>query len=70
MGADFMRARIDGEVEALKSAGVQVELVTPDQACRDAFGANLMDGARRADVVRAGLQQGRDEAARLKGFWG
>jgi NTE family protein len=66
---DFMRARIDAEIATLTAAGAKVELVLPNAECRDAFGINLMDGSRRGDVARAGLRQGREEAARLKAFW-
>jgi NTE family protein len=69
MGLDFMRARIDGEVAALKASGAKVELITPDKNCRDAFGNNLMDASRRGAVALAGAEQGRAEAARLRAFW-
>jgi NTE family protein len=69
MGLDFMRARIDGEVAALKASGAKVELITPDANCREAFGNNLMDASRRGDVALAGVGQGRTEAERIAAFW-
>ncbi|HEY1707133.1 MAG TPA: patatin-like phospholipase family protein [Rhizomicrobium sp.] len=66
---DFMRARIEGEVEALRASGAKVELVTPNQECLDAFGLNLMDGSRRGEIAAAGVRQGRAEVERLRAFW-
>jgi NTE family protein len=69
VGADFMRARIDDEVEALRATGAKVDLITPNEECLEAFGPNLMDGSRRGSVASAGLRQGRAEADRLRAFW-
>ncbi len=69
MAVDFMRARIEGEVEALRATGAKVELVVPDTDCLAVFGMNLMDGSKRGEIAAAGLRQGRNEAARLKAFW-
>jgi NTE family protein len=69
LASDMMRARIDGEIAALTASGAKVELIVPDPNCREAFGANLMDGSRRADVALAGVVQGRGEAERIAAFW-
>ena len=69
MGAEFMRARIDGEVAALQASGAKVELIVPNAHCLEAFGNNLMDASRRGDVALAGVVQGRSEAARIAAFW-
>jgi NTE family protein len=66
---DFLRSGMARELDVLREAGARVELVTPDENCRDAFGPNLMDGSRRGDVVAAGLAQGRSVASRVAGFW-
>jgi NTE family protein len=69
LGTEFMRAKIDGEIAILKSGGSKVELIVPNEECRDAFGPNLMDASKRGPVAQAGLRQGREEAARIKAFW-
>jgi NTE family protein len=69
LATEMMRARIDGEIEVLKASGAKVELIVPDANCREAFGANLMDGSRRGDVALAGIVQGRGEADRIAAFW-
>jgi NTE family protein len=67
--ADRLRARLAGELQVLRDAGVQVELVTPDAASLTAFGVNLMDPARRPAAAQAGLDQGRAAAAALRALW-
>ena len=47
------------EALALKHRGVSVRAVNPDRASAVAIGGNLMDERRRAEVVDAGLAQGR-----------
>ncbi|MFC3078510.1 patatin-like phospholipase family protein [Phenylobacterium terrae] len=68
--AERAAQRLASEVEALKSAGAAVEVITPDEASQAAFGPNLMDFRRRPDAARAGLAQGECEAERVGGFWG
>ena len=46
-------------------AGVASAVVTPDDASRAAFGADVLDPAVREPSARAGLAQGRAEAQRL-----
>jgi NTE family protein len=69
MGVEFMRARIDGEVEALRATGAKVELIVPNDECLEVFGVNLMDGSKRGEIAAAGVRQGRAEAERLRAFW-
>ena len=57
------------EVEQLRASGAQVELVVPDPAARNAFGANLMDTSRRAGAAEAGLQQGLALAEAVARLW-
>jgi len=67
--AQMARRRLEGEITALTSSGSRVELITPDEGARRAFGLNLMDGTRRGPAADEGVRQGREEAARLKAFW-
>jgi NTE family protein len=52
------------EALALRRRGVSVTTVNPDAASAAAMGINLMDPARRLEVIEAGLAQGRQLAAR------
>lgn len=61
--------RFDDELQSLRDSGSAVEVITPDEGSRAAFGPNLMDGTRRKPVVEAGLRQGRLEAERLREWW-
>jgi NTE family protein len=47
------------EALVLRNRGVSVTTINPDAASASAMGANLMDHARRDDVIAAGLAQGR-----------
>lgn len=67
--ADRISARLDEEVQTLKDGGAEVVVLSPDASSLAAFGMNLMDFRRRGGAVRAGLEQGGAEAARLKGLW-
>ena len=53
------------QVEALRSQGSRVVVITPDTESRAAMGVNQMDLATRIPSARAGLAQGRQEAARV-----
>jgi NTE family protein len=61
--------RIEPELEELRDAGSRVELIVPDAASLEAFGLNLMDRSRRAQIVDEGVRQGIAEAARVREFW-
>lgn len=52
------------EALALRRHGVSVTTVNPDAASAAAMGVNLMDPARRREVIAAGIAQGRALAAR------
>jgi|KBSMisStaDraftv2_1062788.scaffolds.fasta_scaffold10552_8 NTE family protein len=65
---DRMAARLDEQVAKLRASGAMVDVVFPDAATQDAIGFNTMDVRRRPAVARAGMAQGRAEAARLAGF--
>ena len=53
------------EALVLERKGASVRIASPDPASRAAMGANLMDGGPRAEVVAAGLAQGRALAGHL-----
>jgi NTE family protein len=54
------------QVEALRSQGSHVEVITPDADSRAAMGTNQMDPATRIPAARAGFAQGKEEATRVK----
>jgi NTE family protein len=68
--AERFRKPLENELKILREGGAQVELLMPDDASLDAFGVNLMDRSRRPAGAKAGLNQGRADAARLRLFWG
>jgi NTE family protein len=53
------------QVEALRSQGSRVEVITPDADSLAAMGTNQMDPATRIPAARAGFAQGKQEAARV-----
>ncbi len=59
-------ADLASEVARLRAQGSHVEIITPDDASRDAMGINQMDFATRAPSARAGYEQGKREAPRLR----
>jgi NTE family protein len=63
--AEAGKKRLEGELDAIRSGGGNVSLVTPDAASQQAFGLNLMDFTRRAGAAEAGLAQGRAIAGAL-----
>ncbi len=68
--AELARKRLQGEVDALKAAGAKtVELLTPDEGAREAFGLNMMDARRNQPAAENGVRQGQAEAARIKKIW-
>ena len=67
--ADRLRARLDGELQVLRDAGAQVELITPDAASLAAFGRQSDGSARRPAAAQAGLGQGRAAAESLRAVW-
>jgi NTE family protein len=65
-----MMAPLERELQAIRDAGGEVELLVPDEASMTAFGANLMNPRNRPAAAKAGLDQGRKAAESLKRFWG
>lgn len=62
--------KIEREAQVIRDAGGAVEVIRPDARSMAVMGVNLMDGSKREEMVAAGLAQGRDEAKRLRRFWG
>jgi NTE family protein len=60
---------LENELRILRESSARVELIMPDAASLEAFGMNLMDRGRRPAAAKAGLSQGRIDAARLRSFW-
>lgn len=59
-------ANLSSQVETLRRQGSRVEVIKPDDASRAAMGINQMDVSTRAPSARAGYEQGKREAVRLK----
>ena len=68
LGREMQMGRVETELNALKPEGEGL-LIVPDDACLDVFGMNLMEAKDRAGIARAGFEQGRREADRVRGFW-
>ncbi|MBK5224772.1 MAG: patatin-like phospholipase family protein [Acidimicrobiia bacterium] len=66
-----MEQAVRSELAVLTDSGAEVELVVPSDAFLEisGFGMFLMDGTRGAAAYQAGIDQGRDEAARLGEIW-
>jgi NTE family protein len=67
--AEARRRRFETEIEGVRSSGAAVEVIAPGDVFASAFGLNLMDFTKRTEAVTMGLEQGRAEAERLRGFW-
>lgn len=68
MGRDFQMSRIEAELTGLEPEGAGL-LIVPDDASLDVFGVNLMEAKDRAGIARAGYEQGKREAVRVREFW-
>jgi len=60
--------RLAAQVAALP-AGTRSEVVTPDEAARQAIGRNVLDPARRAAAARAGHRQAAEVLDRIRTVW-
>jgi len=65
----LLNARLERERAKIDECGGASEVITPDDASLEAFGSNLMNASRRAEIAEAGWAQGRREAERLAPFW-
>lgn len=59
---------LESQVEALRTRGSHVAVITPDADSRTAMGTNQMDLATRIPSARAGFAQGKQEATRVTFF--
>jgi NTE family protein len=66
---DPVCGHLRAEVDALRAAGVEVEVLVPDVASREAMTDNVLDPARRSPSARAGLAQGLHCAPELARLW-
>jgi NTE family protein len=57
---------LEDQVEALRTQGSRVEVITPDADSQAAMGTNQMDPVTRIPAARAGFAQGKQEATRMK----
>jgi NTE family protein len=68
--AELARQRLEDEIATLKTAGAKtVELLTPDEGARNAFGLNMMDARQNQGAAENGLRQGRELASKLREVW-
>jgi NTE family protein len=58
------------QAAALRAAGTQVVLASPDAKALKAIGTNVLDPARRKPAAEAGFAQAKAEAAAIKELWG
>lgn len=63
------RQMLDNEIDVVRESGARVELIVPDEASVKAFGINLMDSRRRPGAAKAGVEQGKALASKLKSMW-
>ena len=64
-----INAMLARERAAIEQANGTMTLIMPDAQSVELFGDNLMRVARVADLVAAGIAQGRAEAARVRTLW-
>ncbi len=62
-------AGLAGQLAALESGGVPLQLIEPDSASRDALGLNPFDVQRRAPCAHAGRRQGTALGNKIAAFW-
>ena len=67
--AERAKKRMDDELGSITKDGGEYRMILPDEASQAAFGTNLMDFKRRAEIADAGQAQGQKEAAALRDFW-
>lgn len=66
----LVRNSLAREEAALQAAGGATLVLAPDANSLAVFGPNLMNPANRAKIVAAGLQQGKQDSARVRALWG
>jgi NTE family protein len=69
MSGEAYAKRFEAELDVLRKGGAEVVVLAPSAASQAAMGVNLMDFRKRQDAARAGLEQGRAEAAELAARW-
>ena len=64
-----MRDRAAGEIEAVRAAGGEIEVLGPDTESQRVMGMNLMDPSLGPAAALAGVAQGEQAADSLRDFW-
>jgi NTE family protein len=67
--AESFGALTDRELKILRDSGSKVESITPDAASLAAFGPDSQDPTHSKAAFAAGLEQGHNEAQKLKAVW-
>jgi NTE family protein len=60
---------LDQEIAAVTEAGGRVEVIRPDEASQQAFGADPLDPSTRTPSAGAGREQGKAAGAGIAAFW-
>lgn len=61
---------LDADIAAVNDEGGRVEVISPDEASLEAFGADPLSPSTRTPAALAGVAQGRALAAGIARFWG
>jgi len=61
--------RVQQEIAALEATGARATLLRPDASSLEAMGRRALDPPRRPLAARAGLEQGRRQAAEVAAGW-
>ncbi|GAB0107355.1 patatin-like phospholipase family protein [Nocardia sp. JMUB6875] len=62
-------AELEAHLAGLVAAGARVEVIAPDEASVNAFGANPLDTATRVPALEAGRAQAKSDATRIAALW-
>lgn len=68
--AERARQRFTDEIDSVRAAASEVEVVRPGEEFARTIGINLMDFTRRIEAAEVGYRQGAVEAERIRRFWG
>jgi NTE family protein len=68
LGAGAMTS-VKAQADALRKAGAEVTVISPDKAAHAAIGTNSLDPAQRPAAARAGRDQGVALAAHIDTLW-
>jgi NTE family protein len=60
---------LEHECRRLREAGIEVNIITPTELEREAFGFDLLNLTKMAAAIEAGRERGLQESRRLKDWW-